>query len=62
VNVNRGKGDKALSPEDIMPWLKENESSEPPRQSPEQMRALLEEVTLAMGGVVHPRHRPLADT
>lgn len=62
ANVHRGKDDKALHPEDVMPWLKEKESAEQPgRQTPEQMRAVLEEVTLAMGGVVHPRHRPLAD-
>lgn len=63
VNVNRGKDDKAISPEDLMPWLKEKESSsEKPGQSPEQMRAILEQLTLDMGGVVHPRHRPLAET
>lgn len=44
-----------------MPWLKEKDDAQPARQTPEQMREILEEITRSMGGIVHPRHRPLAD-
>ena len=58
-NVHRGKDDRAIEPKDLLPWLAENR--EPARaQTPEEMRAILEQITLEMGGIVHPRNRPLS--
>ena len=59
ANLHRGKDDKILQPEDILPWLREKRPAEP-RQTPQQMRALLEDLTRQMGGIVHPRHEPLS--
>lgn len=60
MNLHRRREDKVLQPADVMPWLNGEESPEPGKQSPEEMRRLMEEVTLAMGGIVHPRNVPLA--
>jgi len=53
ANVHRSKDDGALEPADIMPWLKEPEKEK--RQTPAETRLFFEELTLAMGGTVHPR-------
>jgi len=52
LNVHRTKESQPVKrPEDIMPWL-----AQP--QSPRQMRAILEAVTLELGGTVAPRPAP----
>jgi hypothetical protein len=38
-----------------MPWLREGDKQQQ-RQTPEQMRMWMEELTLALGGTVHPRN------
>ncbi len=53
ANVHRTRADGALEPADIMPWLADPEKEKP--QTPQQTRLFLEELTLAMGGTVHPR-------
>jgi hypothetical protein len=59
ANCFRGKDSKVLQPSDVMPWLKP-QPRDPGRQTPEQMRKVMEKITLELGGVVKPRHQPLA--
>ena len=54
--MHRKKEDKVLQPADVMPWLAEEEAPKQGRQSPEEMRRVLEDVTRQMGGIVHPRN------
>jgi hypothetical protein len=58
ANVFRGKDATAIQPADVMPWLKPQQT--PRRQTPEQMRKVIETVTRELGGIVHKRHVPLA--
>jgi hypothetical protein len=57
-NVWRDKDTRALEPEELMPWLRAGAELAPKkrrrRQTPLEMRAVLEQVTLAMGGTVTP--------
>lgn len=59
VNCHRTKEDGPVHPEDVMPWLKENQEPEK-KLSVKQTRELFEQLTEEMGGIVHPRNRPLA--
>lgn len=48
-NVNRGKDDEALSPEDLLPWLKTPDAQRP--QPPAAItRDQLEEINFVLGG------------
>jgi len=65
VNVHRTKEDGAIQPRDVFPWLAPGEKpfsgkkGETPL-TPEQNRALVEQITREMGGIVHERNRPLS--
>ncbi len=58
VNVHRTKQDGAISPEDVMPWLKAEEPQK--KLSVKQTRELFEQLTAEMGGIVKARHQPLS--
>lgn len=61
VNVQRTKEDGAIHPGDVFPWLAEKPAPAGESQlTPEQNRALVEQITREMGGIVHERNRPLA--
>lgn len=47
LNVNRGKNDRALKPEDIMPWLLDKEAFTR-GQTPEEMHAAMKQVARNM--------------
>jgi hypothetical protein len=67
ANLHRGKDQKAIEPGDVMPWLRRKakdpdcqSSGRPePRQTPAEMRAIIEEITREMGGIVHMKNVPL---
>jgi hypothetical protein len=72
ANLHRGKDQKALEPGDVMPWLRRSptrqsqrygdgaKAKDPePRQTPAEMRAIIEEITREMGGIVHTKNVPL---
>jgi hypothetical protein len=58
-NMFRDSKTPAISVEDLMPWLRTDPTAERPadrrRQTPEEMRAILEVITIAMGGEILPR-------
>lgn len=58
VNVHRTKEDGAIQAQDVFPWLAEKKVETP--LTPEQNRALVEQITREMGGIVHERNRPLS--
>ncbi len=60
LNVHRSKQDGAIEPQEVMPWLKEEQPEEKKQRSPRELRELFEQLTRDMGGIVHPRNQPLA--
>ena len=56
VNLHRRKEDGAIQPKDFMPWLAPKEEIREKPLTPAQTRLWFEEITLAMGGTVHPRN------
>jgi hypothetical protein len=59
ANLHRGKDQKAIEPGDVMPWLRRKAKDTEPRQTPAEMRAVIEEITRELGGVVHLKNVPL---
>jgi hypothetical protein len=60
--MQRAKDSKPLQPADVFPWLAaepEKKTAAAGRQTPEEMRRLMEQLTFEMGGIVKPRNRPL---
>lgn len=59
ANLHRAKDQKAIEPADVMPWLRKRAKDPEPRQTPAQMRQIVEEITKEMGGIVHIKNVPL---